>query len=168
MDTGAINSVLGVTSQDIAYFRRGELSPAARKKQVDAEKGCARWLVYILLACAAILVGVVILGQGNWETIIAVGIFPAFIAVGALVLLYFGRKPMLDDPKYAQVHSVSGPAKLSVSVDRGSRHYIMLVAKVDFHLDKDTFDLIPEDAVLTAYYQKFERHHRLLAVGSNG
>lgn len=168
MDTSAINSILGVTSQDIAYFRRGELSPAARKKQVDAEKGCSRWLVYILLACVVILVGVAIVWQGNWEAIIAIGAFPAFIALGALVLLVFGRKPMLDDPKYAQVHSVSGLAKLSISIDRGSRHYIMLVAKVDFHLDKNTFDLIPEDAALTAYYQKFERHHRLLAVESNG
>lgn len=167
MDANAVNAILGVNSQDLAYFRRGELSPAVRKQQIDAEKGCSRWLWIILLACIAIIAATFVLARGNWEAIIAISATPAIFGLGALAMLWFGRKPLLDNPENARVRSASGPAKISVSMDDGAKRYVLVVEKADFHIDRDLFEKIPEGANITVYYQQLDRFLKLLGVEAN-
>lgn len=167
MDIHAINSILDVTSQDIAYFKRGEMSPAVRERLKKAERGCNRSLYIIFFVCIVIVVGLYFLTNGDMSTFIATAAIPALLAIGSLVLLLFARNATTNETA-SVIHSTSGPAKLTVTRDDGSKRYTLLVGKIDFSLDRSLFEAIPEGADITAYYQVLgPRTNKLLGVSSN-
>ncbi len=167
MDANAVNALLKVTSQDIAYFRRGELSPAVSQKQSDVERGCFRLLTYILVGCIVLDLVILYFAKGDSTAIIAAGVVPTILGVGALVLLTWGRLPK-HDPETAKVRQASGLAKMNIGVEDGHKRYIMVVEKADFPLSRELYDVIPEDEPIRVYYQKVNaRFNKLLAVESN-
>lgn len=159
-DMQKVQQSLRFTSADLAYNRRGEPSPAQLKMWKDAEQGCARNFLYIFFVALAVAAGAGLLldDEARMPFVIMGGIF-AVLALGGFL---FMRSPT---PGMDKVYTVSGQARLSV--DRGennSRYHKLMIDKIDFTIGPELYDLLAQDAVYTAHYQKLGPSHRLISL----